>query len=69
MPEKTSYKSFLFTDRSIYRPGQTVFFKGIIIDVDRNRSLVVSDYKTSAKLIDVNGKELSTLELITNDYG
>lgn len=69
MPEKTSYKSFLFTDRSIYRPGQTVFFKGIIIDVDRNRSLVVSDYKTSAKLIDANGKELSTLELITNDYG
>lgn len=69
MPEKTSYKSFLFTDRSIYRPGQTVFFKGIIIDVDRNKSLVVSDYKTSAKLIDVNGKELSTLELITNDYG
>lgn len=69
MPEKTSYKSFLFTDRSIYRPGQTVFFKGIVIDVDRNRSLVVSDYKTSAKLIDVNGKELSTLELITNDYG
>ncbi|TYB73893.1 alpha-2-macroglobulin [Bizionia saleffrena] len=69
MPEKTSYKSFLFTDRSIYRPGQTVFFKGIIIDVDRNRSLVVSDYKTSAKLIDVNGKELSNLELITNDYG
>ncbi|WP_092134041.1 alpha-2-macroglobulin family protein [Bizionia paragorgiae] len=69
IPKKTSYKSFIFTDRSIYRPGQTVFFKGIVIDTDRNRSQVVSGYKTSAKLIDVNGKELSGLELITNDYG
>lgn len=69
IPKKTSYKSFIFTDRSIYRPGQTVFFKGIVIDIDRNRSQVVSGYKTRAKLIDVNGKELSDLELITNDYG
>ena len=29
---KTTTSVFLFTDRSIYRPGQTVFFKGIVLN-------------------------------------
>jgi hypothetical protein len=31
-----STRTFLFTDRSIYRPGQTVFFKGITIKTKGN---------------------------------
>ena len=28
---KTTTSIFLFTDRSLYRPGQTVYFKGIVL--------------------------------------
>ncbi|MBQ0770069.1 MAG: alpha-2-macroglobulin [Bizionia sp.] len=68
-PEKTSYKSFLFTDRSIYRPGQPVYFKGIVVNSERNKSNIISDYNVTATLFDVNGKEVSLLNLKTNAYG
>lgn len=29
-PQKKSYRVYVYTDRPIYRPGQTVFFKGIV---------------------------------------
>ncbi|MGL6267607.1 MAG: hypothetical protein ACRC2O_06755, partial [Chitinophagaceae bacterium] len=44
--EEDQRKLFLFTDRSIYRPGQTVYFKGIIItrDFTTKKFKVVSGY-------------------------
>ena len=30
--EKKKTKTWFFTDRAIYRPGQTIYFKGIVID-------------------------------------
>lgn len=29
-PQKKSYRVYVYTDRPIYRPGQTVFFRGIV---------------------------------------
>ena len=60
-----------FTDRAIYRPGQSIRFKGICISLDPKQD----DYKTIAgqevrvALLDVNGKEVERLTLRTNDYG
>ncbi len=34
---KTNSSVFLFTDRGIYRPGQIIFFKGIVLEQIRNR--------------------------------
>ncbi|WP_315817542.1 hypothetical protein [Paraflavitalea speifideaquila] len=31
-PATSSNQSFLFTDRSIYRPGQIIYFKGIVLN-------------------------------------
>ncbi len=31
--EKKVLKTYFFTDRGIYRPGQTIYFKGVIIEV------------------------------------
>ncbi|MFP3895303.1 MAG: Ig-like domain-containing protein [Anaerolineales bacterium] len=31
-PAKSEYKAYIYTDRDIYRPGQTVHFKGILRD-------------------------------------
>ena len=71
-PEKTditTYKSFLFTDRSIYRPGQPLYFKGIIIENFKNESNVAPNENVFISLHDVNGQKISELDFETNDYG
>ncbi|WP_418602585.1 carboxypeptidase-like regulatory domain-containing protein [Hwangdonia sp.] len=67
--EKVTYKSFLFTDRSIYRPGQTVYIKGIAMKTEANKSEVLENEKVYAILYNANGEELKVLNLKTNDFG
>ncbi|GAA4278187.1 alpha-2-macroglobulin family protein [Aquimarina mytili] len=63
-------KTFLFTDRSIYRPGQTVYFKGISMSSNGKENFeVLSNQLTYATLKDVNGQEIKTLNFKTNEYG
>jgi len=61
----------LFTDRSIYRPGQTVYFKGIVLT--RNTSAktggIKANYATNVILRDANYKEIDTIPVLTNEYG
>ncbi len=62
--------TFLFTDRSIYRPGQTVYFKGIVMSAQGKEDFkVMPDYLTYLTLRDVNGQEVKKLTVKTNDYG
>nr|WP_130286195.1 MG2 domain-containing protein [Aquimarina brevivitae] len=66
----TKQKAFLFTDRSIYRPGQTIYFKGILMTSTNNEDhKVLANEKAFAKLIDVNGQEIKQLDFTTNEYG
>jgi uncharacterized protein YfaS (alpha-2-macroglobulin family) len=60
-----------FTDRSIYRPGQTIQFKGVVqrLDTTSNRYEVVKNRKAKVDFLDPNGQVIETLELISNDYG
>ncbi len=67
--EKTNYRSFLFTDRSIYRPGQTIYFKAIAMKTTENKSEVLADENASVTLYNVNGEEVKILTLKTNDFG
>ncbi len=67
--EETTYKSFLFTDRSIYRPGQTVYFKGIAIKTEDGKSEVLENEKVYAILYNTNGEEIKELKLKTNEFG
>lgn len=66
---KISYNGFIFTDRSIYRPGQTVYFKGISIKTIDGKSEVLANEETDAILYNVNGEEINRITLKTNDYG
>ncbi len=60
----------LFTDRAIYRPGQTIYFKGIAtIQKDLGEYEVSADRKVQIELRDVNQQVVSELELTTNEYG
>ncbi|MFD0989915.1 alpha-2-macroglobulin [Mariniflexile jejuense] len=67
--EAIEYKAFLFTDRSIYRPNQTVYFKAIAIKTANGKSEVVANEAVYAVLYDVNGDEIKELELKTNEFG
>ncbi len=69
--EKKIEKSFLFTDRSIYRLGQIVYFKGIVIIEKSNPygATVVANKKTTVQLYDANHQKVTSLNVTTNDYG
>ena len=56
----------IFTDRSIYRPGQTVYFKAILVRQDS--SLVVGQ-GVDVELFDANQETIETKELKTNEFG
>ena len=58
-----------YTDRAIYRPGQMVHFKGIVLKRIRKETHIVDKYKQTIKLMDVNWQEVSSLTLTTNEYG
>lgn len=61
--------TFFFTDRVIYRPGQTVHFKGIVVDNSGKSPLVVEGYHSLVKLYDVNGQAIFSKEYVSGDYG
>ncbi len=62
-------RTFFFTDRSIYRPGQTVYFKGLMLSTDGKESELVTNGKSKITLHDANYQKVATLDLKTNDYG
>jgi len=66
-----SEQTVFFTDRSLYRPGQTIQYKGICIRVDQTRD----SYQTLARrqltvvFYDTNGQEVARRQHTCNDYG
>lgn len=59
----------IFTDRGIYRPGQTIFFKGIAYVRNSDKPHTVSDKIFRVSLYDPNGKEIAFKELKSNGFG
>ena len=66
---KTTVQTRFFTDRSIYRPGQTIFFKGIVLERKGEDVQLKTRFKTDVTLYDVNGQVVSKQTLTTNDFG
>lgn len=59
----------IFTDRGIYRPGQTVFFKGIAYIKDTDNPHTVANRTFTVSFRDANYKEIASKTLTTNKYG
>lgn len=57
----------LFTDRSLYRPNQTVYFKGIAYSTQKQEVIKNADYEI--KLLDANWQEISKKTFRTNEFG
>ena len=62
-------KPFIFTDRSIYRPGQKIFFKGVLTKKQGDKIDVVSGEFVEMYFYDPNDDEVSYLRLKTNEFG
>ena len=64
-----------FTDRSIYRPGQTVYFKGLIFrptSIGSDKRLfpqIVPNQTVTVQFFDANGQMKNELKLKSNEYG
>lgn len=59
-----------FLDRAIYRPGQTVYFKGLLVEqVEGDELKVATNEKVTITFKDVNYQEVTSLTLTTNEFG
>ncbi|MCF7958069.1 MAG: hypothetical protein K9M57_06425, partial [Phycisphaerae bacterium] len=69
--EKPFLQTYFFTDRSLYRPGQTINYKGLAIRADREKDdyKVVSGAQVAVIFRDHNGKEIERRTHTANDYG
>lgn len=60
-----------FTDRSIYRPGQTIQFKGILSHADQENAAyhTIAGRKLKVELTGPNGDKVGERECTTNGFG
>lgn len=68
-PEKERDQTSLITDRSIYKPGQIVYFQGITWRATTDTLYPLTKKNISIQLRDGKGKIISELKAITNSFG
>ncbi len=64
-----SIRTILFTDRGIYRPGQTVHFKGLILECSGEECKILPNRDEEVVLYDPNYQDLSELKVKSNEFG
>ncbi len=64
-----SLRTFLFTDRAIYRPGQELHFKGIVTVKRGGTTVVKSGYRTAVRIYDANGQQVDSITVTTDAFG
>lgn len=62
-------QTYFFTDRALYRPGQVVYFKGIVIDTNGETHELKTNHRTTVILYDANSRKVSELALVSNEHG
>ncbi|MDX1684611.1 MAG: MG2 domain-containing protein [Saprospiraceae bacterium] len=67
--ESKSNRALIYSDRSIYKPGQTVNFKGIVYsELGGNKELIKNDL-IEVELLDANGQGIDKKSLKSNVFG
>jgi uncharacterized protein YfaS (alpha-2-macroglobulin family) len=62
-------RTILFTDRQIYRPGQTLYFKGLQLRSLAGKNNVLSYVSVKLEVKDENGKSIAAMPEVTNEFG
>lgn len=70
-PVGKTFKSYFFTDRSIYRPGQTIYFKGLLFESDSlsRSNLAWPNITTEVTFYDANNQKIASQKLTSNEFG
>lgn len=67
---RTDQISLLFTDRAIYRPGQTVHFKGVYYETDHQKYYKLLPYQRNMlSFRDANGKDIERRDVSSGEFG
>ena len=66
---RITYTTNLFTDRKIYRPGQTIYFKGILMSHDGDKHEIQANKSGKVIFFDVNNQKISEVAYTSNEYG
>ncbi|HSA00536.1 MAG TPA: alpha-2-macroglobulin family protein [Candidatus Paceibacterota bacterium] len=66
-----STQTLFFTDRALYRPGQTIRYKGLCLRVNKEQNdyQLLNGRTISVVLADPHGEEIGRMEHQCNDYG
>lgn len=68
-PMSQPYQAYPYTDRPIYRPGQTVYFKAIMrAEQDVKYSLLPEDTPVTVRVRDTRDNIVQTFDLVTNEF-
>jgi len=62
-------RTYFFTDRAIYRPGQELFFKGIVVSRKAQQAGVKAGLRSLVYFYDVNGQPIDSVMVTTDAFG
>ena len=70
-PKNEDSHIIFFTDRAIYRPGQTVYYKGLFLHIDKESipSIVKNKQNIKIEFKDDNRQKISESVVSTNEFG
>lgn len=67
--DRTIKQTWLFTDRAIYKPGQTVYFKGILTSKKGNNYKLLTNEEDKIIIRNANYKVIKEIVVKSNEYG
>ena len=67
--DRVYHTTHFFTDRAIYRPGQTVYFQGIVVRYQGKDEALVNGYSEKVSFKDANWQEIGSANFTTDEYG
>ncbi|MEO6006049.1 MAG: alpha-2-macroglobulin family protein [Opitutus sp.] len=69
--ERTESQTVFFTDRALYRPGQTISYKAVSIRYNQSagKYSAIAGLSLTIVFSDPNGQEIARATQTTNDYG
>jgi hypothetical protein len=67
--DEAQVQTVFFTDRAIYRPGQIIYFKGLVMQRRGNSAKVMPSTTSMVTLLDVNYQKVDSVRLTTSEFG
>ena len=67
--DKPKVTTYFFTDRGIYRPGQTVYFKGIVVEKLNEDIKLLTENSQEVSFINASRKKIKSINIKTDETG